>query len=224
MSSKRININLLLDLFAYVFTLTNLMYFAYLFRFDKVKLNVVLREDYIFEWATFAFLLLISLTFIIYAYQFRKYKFYFVVFVSCALVFIFGACEEVSWFQRILDFKGAEFITGNNSQHEFNLHNLKVGSFSVNKMIFGKILGILIGMFYLIPSLVKELSDSGRLFLKGIFFPTPYMKDLILCLIIISTVYLYLNFPKQGEILEYLLSFQMFSFFLREYLSYERIL
>lgn len=208
-----------IDIFSYIFVIANLAYFSISFVSKKINLDEVLREDYIFEWATFIFLILISVIFSMYSYKFRRHKSYLMMFAFCAIVFLFGALEEVSWFQRTLGYSGAEVIVKNNAQGEFNIHNLMIGDKSVNRLIFGKVLGVLIGIYFLIPSLVKEFSDDGRLFLKGVYFPTPYMRDLTLILITISTVYLYLDFPKQGEILEYLLSFQLLTFYMREYLK-----
>ncbi|HET6594601.1 MAG TPA: hypothetical protein VFG81_03195 [Anaerolineales bacterium] len=46
------------------------------------------------------------------------------VYLGLALVFLFGAGEEISWGQRILGFKTPEPLSQVNRQEEFNLHNL----------------------------------------------------------------------------------------------------
>ncbi|MBH46958.1 MAG: hypothetical protein CME71_02175, partial [Halobacteriovorax sp.] len=111
-----------------------------------------MREDFIFEWATFIFLMLCSGVFSLYLLKFKKNKFYYLFFALGMIVFLFGAFEEVSWFQRVFDFKGTNLIIDNNSQSEFNIHNLVIGGIGLNKLIFGKILGVLIGLYYLIPA------------------------------------------------------------------------
>lgn len=46
------------------------------------------------------------------------------VYLGLALVFFFGAAEEISWGQRILGFETPEPMSQVNRQEEFNLHNL----------------------------------------------------------------------------------------------------
>ncbi len=46
------------------------------------------------------------------------------LYLGLALVFLFGAGEEISWGQRILGFETPEPLSQVNRQEEFNLHNL----------------------------------------------------------------------------------------------------
>ena len=46
------------------------------------------------------------------------------VYLGLALLFFFGAGEEISWGQRILGFQTPETLSQVNRQEEFNLHNL----------------------------------------------------------------------------------------------------
>jgi hypothetical protein len=46
------------------------------------------------------------------------------VFLALALLFLFGAGEEISWGQRILGFQTPESLAEVNTQDEFNAHNL----------------------------------------------------------------------------------------------------
>lgn len=48
------------------------------------------------------------------------------VYLGLAIVFFFGAGEEISWGQRILGFQTPEALTQVNKQEEFNVHNLTV--------------------------------------------------------------------------------------------------
>jgi len=48
------------------------------------------------------------------------------VYLGLALLFFFGAGEEISWGQRIFGFKTPESLTQVNKQDELNLHNLSV--------------------------------------------------------------------------------------------------
>ncbi len=47
-------------------------------------------------------------------------------FLGLAILFIFGAGEEISWGQRILNFETPESLSEINRQDELNLHNLEV--------------------------------------------------------------------------------------------------
>jgi hypothetical protein len=46
------------------------------------------------------------------------------VYLGLAVLFLFGAGEEISWGQRILGFQTPESLSEVNRQEEFNLHNL----------------------------------------------------------------------------------------------------
>jgi hypothetical protein len=46
------------------------------------------------------------------------------VYLGLAVLFLFGAGEEISWGQRILGFQTPESVSEVNRQEEFNLHNL----------------------------------------------------------------------------------------------------
>jgi hypothetical protein len=46
------------------------------------------------------------------------------IYLGLAVVFFFGAGEEISWGQRILGFETPESVSQVNRQEEFNLHNL----------------------------------------------------------------------------------------------------
>ncbi|MCK0158721.1 hypothetical protein MWU65_16130 [Cellulophaga sp. F20128] len=84
-----------------------------------------------------------------------------------AVIFLFGAGEEISWGQRIFNVESTTFFLENNAQGETNLHNLVVGETKVNKLIFSQLL-MLVMVLYLIVSPIlfrkqqwfKKLADS----------------------------------------------------------------
>jgi hypothetical protein len=69
--------------------------------------------------------------------------------VLMGLVFVFGAGEEISWGQRILNIESSEFFVKHNAQREINIHNLIVNGKKINKIIFGTSLGVCIGAYFL---------------------------------------------------------------------------
>ncbi len=81
-----------------------------------------------------------------------------------AVVFIFGAGEEISWGQRIFHFSSGEFFMENNTQGETNLHNLMVHGFKINKLIFGQLLTVLLVIhLFLTPYLYAKLQGFREL-------------------------------------------------------------
>lgn len=100
-------------------------------------------EDGVLEWLTFLALLQ---TAAISLWRLRlslrnvhavKKSFLVGVFV-CSLLFVFGAGEEISWGQRLVNLSSGEFFQKNNVQGETNFHNLMIGGHKINKLIFGK--------------------------------------------------------------------------------------
>ena len=94
-------------------------------------LAVVIPEDHYFELiGAFAFLV----TSLLFFYGFRVARKTLdkswvsimkqLVYLGLALLFFFGAGEEISWGQRILGFQTPETLSQVNRQEEFNLHNL----------------------------------------------------------------------------------------------------
>jgi hypothetical protein len=94
-------------------------------------LAVTIPEDHYFELAGAFSFLVTSLSFF---YGFRVARKTLekswvslikqLVYLGLALLFLFGAGEEISWGQRILGFQTPESLSQVNRQEEFNLHNL----------------------------------------------------------------------------------------------------
>lgn len=79
------------------------------------------REDGLIEYLTFLFFLGTTV-FFTKTYLASKNKYYLLL----ALVFLFGAGEEISWGQRIFTYATPPAIGEVNVQNEFNLHNIEV--------------------------------------------------------------------------------------------------
>ncbi|MFH2034784.1 MAG: hypothetical protein ABIJ45_00130 [Candidatus Zixiibacteriota bacterium] len=73
------------------------------------------------------------------------------LFIFCliltALLFFFGGGEEISWGQRIFKIQSSQFFLENNAQSETNLHNLHIGDYKINKIIFSKVLLMIIVLY-----------------------------------------------------------------------------
>jgi hypothetical protein len=130
---------------------------------DQEAFLVWIREDGLVEWITFAMLLITSALSFVMSYDFgrsRPGRGAKRVWLFLGFLFLFGAMEEISWGQRVLGIESPDWFIRHNKQGETNLHNLIIYGVSVNKLIFGKILGILIGMYLLAAPLLYRINGS----------------------------------------------------------------
>jgi hypothetical protein len=89
-------------------------------------LNVFVREDGVLEDLTAIYLFLTSVIFAAAFFRFRQSSWLLrLSFAGLALLFFFGAGEEISWGERIFDWDDHNYIRGINVQGELTVHNLK---------------------------------------------------------------------------------------------------
>ncbi|MEP6926711.1 MAG: hypothetical protein ABI834_03700 [Ginsengibacter sp.] len=88
------------------------------------------KEDGFFENLTFIFFVFAVILFFI---SFLRTKNIFLL--GLALLFLFGAGEEISWGQRILHFRTPNSMYDINAQHEFNIHNLEIFNYTNLKKV-----------------------------------------------------------------------------------------
>jgi hypothetical protein len=101
-----------------------LTYSIFLF-FDDDTIMVLGVEDGFFENLTEVFFVFATVLFFI---SYRRTKNIFLL--GLFLLLFFGVGEEISWGQRILHFTTPEFMNKLNVQHEFNIHNLGIFSYT----------------------------------------------------------------------------------------------
>ena len=128
--------------------------------------EVYAREDGFIEYSTAAMLLCISL--LSFSRLIRLWKstpiLWKVGTLGFALIFLFGAGEEVSWGQRIFNWESSDYFVQNNAQQETNLHNMVVGETKINKLIFSKILVIVLAIYLIIlPILYRKITAFKNL-------------------------------------------------------------
>lgn len=135
------------------------------------------NEDGFFEDLTALCFLAVSIMFL--RIFFYKKEIIFLIFF---LVFLFGAGEEISWGQRILNFNTPEYFGKNNLQDEFNVHNLVVfnnNNPDYHKSGLSKLLSMNFQykMFWLVYCFVLPLiypfSRGIRLLVQKIRLPLP---------------------------------------------------
>lgn len=162
------------------------------------------REDGIVEWLTVYALLLSSCLCFGRVWKLKSKKS--VLFLLCTFVggciFLFGAGEEISWCQRIFDFRTTEYFAQNNSQQEMNVHNLVVEGKKVNKIIFGTGLGIVVGLYLLVLPLLYRSKAGVKKFADSFAIPVAkphHILSYVLLFAIVSIV----PSSKRGELLEF---------------------
>lgn len=133
-------------------------------------------EDGLVEYGTTAMMLLVSLLCL---YRLiRLWRFTGIAWkigvLGFALLFFFGAGEEISWGQRIFNVESGEFFLKNNAQSETNLHNLVVSGKKINKLIFSQLLLLVMIVYLLIlPVLYRK---TRRIALLADRFAVPVVK------------------------------------------------
>jgi hypothetical protein len=174
-----------------------------------------LKEDGLVENLTFLFLLLSS-----FVAGFRCFhapmgvsKLYWLTWIGLAFLFFFAAGEEISWGQRIFNWKTSGVFETNNLQHETNLHNLEVGGVKINKLIFSQLMGVMMGLYFvLLRPLTMKVGLVNRL-VNLFSIPLPrwnHVAALLVSLILCSQYHL----KKAAELRELAFAVIIFLIFL----------
>ena len=83
--------------------------------------------------------------------------------LAAAAGFAFVAGEEVSWGQRAIGFATPEVLLEANTQREANLHNLRLGGVSVNKLVFTRLLAVgLAAYLAVLPAVARRVARVRR--------------------------------------------------------------
>ena len=128
--------------------------------------EIYTKEDGFVEYST-AFLLFCSGVLLFYRslklWKFKK-PLWKIGIIGMALVFMFGAGEEISWGQRIFNVESSNYFLENNAQGETNLHNIVVDGKKVNKIIFSQLLTVVLVIYLIItPLLFSKFEAIKRL-------------------------------------------------------------
>lgn len=173
--------------------------------YDLKKYNDwYVREDGLIEWLTVVALLLGCFVSIYRARILRPFRgltFQLCLFFLAGL-FFFGAGEEISWGQRIFEWKSPAFFAFNNSQGETNLHNLVVGGVKLNKLIFGLLLGIGVVFYFLILPFLYRKKEGVQRIIDAMAIPIPRWFHVI-AYVTLAILAEFIAGHKKGEILEF---------------------
>ncbi|SNR39029.1 hypothetical protein [Lutibacter flavus] len=153
-------------------TLTNIDKIAYLFLIIIFGLGIYYAntnlqyfdevytvEDGYVEGGSAIFLFISSMLLLYRFFKLFKHKdlFWKIGILAMAIVFFFGAGEEISWGQRIFNIESSEYFLENNAQGETNLHNMVVDGTKINKLIFSQLLTVVLVIYLIItPFLFRK--------------------------------------------------------------------
>ena len=192
----------------------------YLSVFAPASFEALVVEDGVVESSTALMLFLVTLLLMI---RFAKIKFskgwhWGCIQLFLIVLFLFGAGEEISWGQRIFQIESGEFFQEHNAQGETNLHNLMVGEYKINKIVFGQLFtAALILYFFALPYAYRKFRWVHRLAEQwGI--PVGKFHHSIAFLFIIAFV-LFITSSKKWELYEFSFSLLLLLIFLYPYNS-----
>ncbi|UMB54889.1 hypothetical protein MKD41_05300 [Lutibacter sp. A64] len=165
--------------------------------------EVYTKEDGIVESITAILLLCSSILLISRFFKLQKYKkpLWKIGILAIACVFIFGAGEEISWGQRILNIESSEFFLENNAQAETNLHNLVVDGKKVNKIIFSQLLTAVLVVYLIItPFLYRKYEGIKKL---ANLFAVPIVQwQHTIAFLIVTGLLVFMGSERKWEVYE----------------------
>lgn len=171
------------------------------------------QEDGFVEYMTALGLLLIALLQFKRLFTFKNTTLFWKigVFIT-AVVFFFGAGEEVSWGQRIFGIESGDFFKQNNAQQETNLHNLVVSGKKVNKIIFTQLLGLIILLYLLlVPVLYRKVKGLRQLINK---FAIPVARwPQVVTFIVFTLFVLTIRADRKWELFEMMFALMFYLIF-----------
>jgi hypothetical protein len=182
---------------------------------DDEFAEVFAAEDAGIEYGTAIFLLISSIVLARYALRLLKAgRTMSGAFLSLyALMFLFGAGEEISWGQRLLGFDTPEFLQEKNVQGEMTLHNLSWGDTHIAHTIFGTGLSAVILLYLVVlPFLYPRVGWIA--WLADVFMvPVPSPRHAV-GIVVASFVMVAVDLGRQWEVYEFIFSLMALSVFL----------
>ncbi len=191
-----------------IFSLT-IVSTVFLFYYSNSVYNLFVEEDGIIEYLTAIFLLSISIFLIKKLLEMKDIisvnNFGIIMF---SIMFFFGFGEEISWGQRIFNIETPPFFNENNLQSETNIHNLMIGGFKLNKLIFTNGLFFIFSFYFLVTPYLYNSSNNLKSLINRFSIVIPkYSQSAIF---IISTIIIYIfDHYRISEIWECLFAFTM---------------
>jgi len=115
---------------------------------------------------------------------------------------IFAAGEELSWGQRLFNWKSTEFFKENNAQKETNFHNLIIAGKSVNIIVFSRLMILFMVFYLLVLPILYQRSLKIRILADKFAIPIPQVYQIIGLLLVFGLISLCPS-HKRAELLEF---------------------
>ncbi len=173
-------------------------------------------EDGPVEWTTVVGLLLLSGLCLQRAVHLRRSreKLFVTMTALYALVFFFGAGEEISWGQRILGIESSEFFETHNAQGETNLHNLVIGETKLNKLIFAKGVALVFALYLFVMTPLYSRNAGFAALVDRFAIPIPRLHQVLAIIAMLIIVEGLTASSKRGEMTEFAAPLLMLMIFL----------
>lgn len=144
-------------------------------------------------------------------------RLFFVTTIFAAVLFLFGAGEEISWGQRIFNVETPEWLEEKNRQDEMNLHNLEINGINLNKLIFTYGLAAGLAVYLLvIPFWYRKLPKFAA-FVDRAGIPLPQTPYIFIWLFALLFTELVVTTIKRSELTEFALVFVLTAQLIRPY-------
>lgn len=175
-------------------------------------------EDGFLEIQQAVYLLLVSIVCLWRYFKIRegKSKLYKFALLGFAALFFFGFGEEIAWGQRLFNVGAPEFFQQYNTQNDITLHNLKFGDFKVNKVIFGLLIGIIVGIYVLILPFLYRAVGFVQYIIDDFAVPVPKLLHSLFYILMFICVSM-IDHGKKGEVGELVGCAMFFVIFLFPY-------
>jgi hypothetical protein len=167
---------------------------------DKEAFLFWIREDGLVEWLTFVVLIVMSAFSFIMSFAFsrsgaegRTKK----VWLFLGFLFLFGAMEEISWGQRILGIESPEWFLKHNRQFETNVHNLVIYGVNLNRVVFGRFLGMIVLIYMLAMPILYRLNKGFKNFINRWAIPIPQNYQILLFIVVNTILQYHLGLTKK---------------------------
>lgn len=167
-------------------------------------LDRLLLEDRLVEWMQFiCFAAISGMLGFVAVERYRREKRITLAILGMAglsLLVALAACEEISWFQRVLGVQSPEFFKQNNRQAETNLHNLALGSGSIHKTILLKLIFLTALTHNIILPLLARSRPKIRTFIESLGMYLPPLSASVVYLVLVALSNVLIDHPRKGEL------------------------
>lgn len=173
---------------------------------DEARLLTLVREDGLIEWVQFlCFAVLAGILGFIAVDRWKaqsRLSLDVLVIAGLSALVALAAVEEISWFQRVLEFSSPDFFKENNRQYETNLHNMVVGDVNLHKTILVKLIFIVGITHNVILPLIARTKPAVKQWVESLGLYLPPLSAALSYLLLVILGHVLVDHPRQGELSE----------------------